>query len=217
MTDAFDSGFHSAPVIAILRGLQADEAEPALRALAAGGVTLAEVPLNRPGALDALEAGAKVDGIVAGAGTVMTAEAVRQAAEVGARYVVAPNFNPEVVSAAVELAIAAVPGIATPTEAFAALGAGAHALKLFPAEVIGPGGLAAIREVLPTDCRIIPVGGVAAANIASWRAAGASGIGVGSSLFKPGVTAKQLEARARQLIAAWIDGQPENEKTDGQR
>jgi 2-dehydro-3-deoxyphosphogalactonate aldolase len=206
MSGEFARAFGAMPLIAILRGLAPAQAQPAFAALAGTGVTLAEIPLNGPDPLEAIARAAAVEGIVVGAGTVLTAGQVHQAAAAGARYVVAPNFDPAVVGAAAQAGVAALPGVATPTEAFAALAAGAFALKLFPAETIGPAGLKAWRAVLTAPILLLPVGGVGADNLAAWRAAGASGAGIGSALYAPGRTPEELRARARALVSAWRAG-----------
>jgi 2-dehydro-3-deoxyphosphogalactonate aldolase len=116
---------------------------------------------------------------------------------------VAPNFDAAVVRRARELGMLAVPGVATPTEALAALAAGAHAIKWFPAEALGPSGLRSVKTILPPSARVWPVGGVSAANLAEWLRAGADGFGIGGRLYEPGIAIAELEARAGQLMAAW--------------
>ena len=203
MTGPVPDAFRSMPLIAILRGLDPDQAGPAARALSDGGIRLVEVPLNGPRPLQAIGGLARTPELVTGAGTVLSAEDVRHALDAGARFIVAPNFDPEVVGAAIDAGVPAIPGVATPTEAFAALAAGAWALKLFPAEIIGPAGLKALKAVLPAPTRLIPVGGVGTETVALWRQAGAAGAGLGSALFKPGIAAGALKARAEAAVAAW--------------
>lgn len=210
MSGRFDEAFAARPLIAILRGVRPDEAAAVFQALVAGGVRLAEVPLNSPEPFRSIAEGARVEGIVTGAGTVLSADDVRQSFDAGARYIVAPNFDPEVVAAAAEVGLPMLPGIMTPSEAFAALRAGAFALKLFPAEVIGFDGLKALKAVVPPGTRLIPVGGVGSETVAAWRDIGATGVGVGSALYSPGVTPGQVLTRARSIVSAWSDGnQPE--------
>jgi 2-dehydro-3-deoxyphosphogalactonate aldolase len=206
MSGRFEQAFAVRPLIAILRGVRPSEAPAVFQALAAGGIRLAEVPLNSPEPFQSLAEGARADGIVVGAGTVLTAADVRRSSEAGARYIVAPNFDPEVGAAAAEVGLPMVPGVMTPSEAFAALKAGAFALKLFPAEIIGFDGLKALRAVVPPGTRLIPVGGVGPETIAGWRDTGAAGVGVGSALYSPGVTPEQVLSRARSIVSAWSEG-----------
>jgi len=203
MSGPFDDALAARPLIAILRGLQPNEAQPMFRALADGGVRLAEVPLNSPEPFSSLAEAAKIGDLVVGAGTVLSAGDVRPSFEAGACYIVAPNFDPSVAAAAAEVGLPMVPGVMTPSEAFAALGAGAAALKLFPAEIIGYDGIKALKAVMPPATRLIPVGGVSAATVGAWRDAGAAGVGVGSALFSPGVTPQEVLIRARSMVTAW--------------
>ncbi len=193
------------PLIAILRGLEPDEAVAVGEAIVSAGFICLEVPLNSPRPLesirrlrDALDGRALV-----GAGTVLTVEAAKAVADAGGQLIISPNTNPEVIRAAKAMALLSVPGFFTPSEAFAALDAGADALKLFPAEVAGPAGLKAVRAVLPAETRVYAVGGVDPASVASWRSAGASGFGIGSAIFKPGRTADQVGASAAGFVQAW--------------
>jgi 2-dehydro-3-deoxyphosphogalactonate aldolase len=140
---------------------------------------------------------------VIGAGTVLTAAEVRAVAAAGSELVVAPNFNRDVVVETVRLGMTSLPGIMTPTEAFAALAAGAHGLKLFPAELASPAVVKALLAVLPKGTLLIPVGGIAAGNLAGWHAAGAAGFGLGSSLYKPGDDAATVRAKAAAIVSAF--------------
>lgn len=191
------------PLVAILRGLRADEALPVARVLAASGFKLIEVPLNSPSPLASIEAiaAAFADALV-GAGTVLEPRQVREVHAAGGRLVVAPNFDPAVVREAARLDMICLPGVLTATEAFAALAAGATGLKLFPAEMIPPAALRALRAVLPADALLLPVGGIGIGNIDAYRQAGADGLGIGSSLFRPGMAVAQVERNALDLIAA---------------
>jgi len=200
---AFDAAFAALPLVAILRGIHPGEAQAVGDALAQARWPLLEVPLNSPQPLDTIAAlAAAFPQSVVGAGTVLSAPDVRDVHAAGGRMVVAPNFNPDVVREAVRLGLACLPGVATPTEAFAALDAGATALKLFPAEMIAPGVLKALRAVLPPGARLLPVGGITPGGMAAWRAAGADGFGIGSALYKPGMTSAQVGAAARDFMAA---------------
>jgi 2-dehydro-3-deoxyphosphogalactonate aldolase len=193
------------PVVAILRGVKPDEVVAIGEALVAAGVRLIEVPLNSPDPLEGIGrlVAAVGDRALCGAGTVLTPDAVEAVADVGGRLIVTPNTNPAVIARAVTLGLEPMPGFATPTEAFAAVAAGARRLKLFPAAGFGVGYLKAIREVLPAGTRTWAVGGTGAANIGEWLAAGAEGIGVGGSLYKAGDTAETVGARAKALVEAW--------------
>jgi 2-dehydro-3-deoxyphosphogalactonate aldolase len=193
------------PLVAILRGLDPKDAAAVGRVLFDAGWRLLEVPLNRPGALDAIRILADMappDAIVGG-GTMLSVADVDAVARAGGRLFVAPNCNPAAIAHARAAGMLCAPGVATPTEAFAALDAGAHALKLFPAESIGPAGLKAMKSVLPAGTPLWPVGGVAPEQIAAWKAAGATGAGIGGQLFTPGVTPGDLAARAMAFAQAW--------------
>lgn len=207
MTDhiaAFDEALARCPLVAILRGVRPDEVEPIGDALVEAGFTIVEVPMNSPDPLESVARLARrfASRAVIGAGTVLSPEQVDRVAAAGGRIAIAPNANPQVIARAVELGLAALPGIATPTEAFAALDAGATALKLFPAEASSPAVLGAMRAVLPPGTRVLPVGGVTPEAMAPWRAAGAAGFGLGSALYKPGFTAAEVGARAQAFVAA---------------
>ncbi|MBB5746381.1 2-dehydro-3-deoxy-6-phosphogalactonate aldolase [Brevundimonas variabilis] len=193
------------PLIAILRGLEPEEAVAVGEAIVAAGFVCLEVPLNSPRPLesirqlrDALEGRALV-----GAGTVLTVEAARSVAEAGGQIIISPNTNAEVIREAKALGLLSIPGFFTPSEAFAALEAGADALKLFPAEVAGPAGLRAVRAVLPLQTRVYAVGGVDPESVAGWRSAGASGFGIGSAIFKPGKSAADVGISASAFVKAW--------------
>jgi 2-dehydro-3-deoxyphosphogalactonate aldolase len=193
------------PLVAILRGLDPNDAAAVGRVLFDAGWRLLEVPLNRPGALDAIRIlvdMAPPDAIVGG-GTMLSVADVDAVAQAGGRLFVAPNCNPHAIAHARAAGMLCAPGVATPTEAFAALDAGAHALKLFPAESIGPAGLKAMKSVLPAGTPLWPVGGVTPEQIPAWKAAGATGAGIGSQLFTPGVALDDLAARARGVALAW--------------
>lgn len=192
------------PVIAILRGLMPEDAPAIGDALLGAGVRILEVPLNSPRPFESIALLARRVGAEAlvGAGTVMSAGDVARVAEAGGRLIISPHLDVEVVAAAKAAGLTAIPGAFTASEIFAALRAGADAVKLFPAELIGPEGLRALRAVVPAAAALIPVGGVSAATMAAWRAAGASGFGVGSALYRPGRTAEEVAALARGMVRA---------------
>lgn len=201
---AFDAAFARCPLIAILRGLTPDEAEGVGAALVEAGFELIEVPLNSPDPLDSIARLARslAGRAVIGAGTVLSPAQVAEVEAAGGTMIISPNANPAVIAAAAGRGLVSLPGIATPSEAFAALDAGAAALKLFPAEGSSPAVLKAMRAVLPPGTRVLPVGGVSPDTMAPWRAAGAAGFGLGSALYRPGDTAEQVAANARAFVAA---------------
>jgi 2-dehydro-3-deoxyphosphogalactonate aldolase len=176
--------------------------------LIAGGIGVIEVPLNSPQPFDSIARLAREHGsrVRVGAGTVLTAADVGRAADAGATLVLAPNFDAAVVQATVRRGLFSMPGVATPSEGFAALAAGAHGLKLFPGEMLGPPVLKAWRAVFAPGTLFYAVGGVGEHNLAAYRAAGAAGVGVGSSLYGPGVAPAELTRRARLLVQRWRDG-----------
>lgn len=195
-------------VIAILRGVQPEEVLGVAEALVRGGVRVIEVPLNSPRPLDSIERLARQWGgqLLVGAGTVLSAADADRVADAGGRLVLAPNLDAEVVRRTKARGLLSVPGVATPSEGFAALAAGADALKLFPAEMLGPPVLKAWRAVFPPGTPMLPVGGVGLHNLAAFRAAGAAGAGIGSSLYAPGVALDELQRRAAELVHAWKQG-----------
>lgn len=193
------------PLIAILRGVQPDEVVAVGRALSEAGFRLLEVPLNSPQPFESIRrlTDALDDAHLIGAGTVMTPRHVEQLADAGGRLVVMPHADPEVIRAAKAVDMVCTPGVATPTEAFAALDAGADGLKLFPAGQIGPAGLKAWRAVLPADVAVLPVGGIHADNMTPWVAAGARGFGIGSALYQPGTPIEELARRGHAFAQGW--------------
>ncbi|WP_264574987.1 MULTISPECIES: 2-dehydro-3-deoxy-6-phosphogalactonate aldolase [unclassified Sphingobium] len=192
------------PLVAILRGLTPEEAPTVGSALIEAGLRCIEVPLNSPRPLESIAALARLPGgALIGAGTVLSADAVDQVAQAGGRVIVSPNMNPQVIRRTKALGLLSVPGIATPSEAFAAIDAGADALKLFPAEMHSPAVLKAMKAVLPADIPVLVVGGIGPDNMAAWRSAGAAGFGIGSSIYQPGLDAAQVRQRADAMVAAW--------------
>jgi 2-dehydro-3-deoxyphosphogalactonate aldolase len=204
LTDALKA----APLIAILRGVQPDEVLSIGDALYAAGFRIIEVPLNSPRPLESIQLLAEHFGAEAliGAGTVLNLAQMEAVALSGGRLIVMPHGDINIVQAARQRGLTVLPGFATPTEAFAAINAGAHGLKLFPAEAASPAVLKSLRAVLPPALPVLPVGGIGADNMAPWIAAGASGFGLGSSLYKPGFTAAEVSQRAHACIAAWRAG-----------
>ncbi|BBK31479.1 2-dehydro-3-deoxy-6-phosphogalactonate aldolase [Allostella humosa] len=200
----FEAAFQRCPLVAILRGIRPDEARPIGAALVEAGFTLIEVPLNSPEPLRSIAALAEAfsDRAVIGAGTVTSAREVADIAAASGTLVVSPHCDPAVIRAARLRGMTAIPGAFTPTEAFAALAAGADAVKLFPAEALPPAAVKAWGAVLPRGTRLLPVGGVTLANMADYRAAGAAGFGLGSALYKPGDSAEAVGAKARAFLAA---------------
>ena len=191
------------PLIAILRGIRPREVPAATDALTSAGFRIIEIPLNSPEPLESLRHLAGRTGLVAGAGTVLSAAEVEAVAAAGGRLMVAPNTDREVIATAKRLGMVALPGVATPTEAFAALAAGADGLKMFPAEILPPKAVKAWRAVLPASIALLPVGGITPESMADYLAAGADGFGLGSALYKPGMSAAELGQRAKAFATAY--------------
>lgn len=201
--EQLDAALAVCPLVAILRGLQPQEALAIGEALTGAGWGLIEVPLNSPEPLRSIEALARAHPqALVGAGTVLRPEQVAAVHEAGGRLIVSPNFHAPVVREAARLGMVCLPGVMTATEAFAALDAGATGLKLFPAEMASPAVVKALRAVLPPEALLLPVGGISTTNMAAYLAAGANGFGIGSALYKPGVTAAEAARSAHDFRAA---------------
>lgn len=192
-------------LIAILRGIEPKDAIDIAQVLIDSGITKIEVPLNSPDALTSIELMVKQfsDKATFGAGTVLNSEQVIAVANTGASMIVSPNYNHSVVSKTKELGMLSYPGVLTPSECFAAIDAGADGLKIFPASIIGPAGVAAMSVVLPKTTPIFAVGGASASNFGDWLKAGVQGFGIGSALYKPGYSADQVKVLAQEMVAAY--------------
>lgn len=193
------------PLIAILRGVTTDEAPAMAQALVAAGITQIEVPLNSPTPFATITAMKTAVGETAlvGAGTVLSTDDVGRVRDAGGEIVVSPNCDQRVIMATKAAGMASWPGVMTPTECFAALKAGADGLKIFPASLLGPEGIKAIRAVLPQGTLLYAVGGAGADNFGAWMAASADGFGIGSALFKPGFSVAEVATRAKDIVAAY--------------
>ena len=193
------------PLVAILRGVKPEEAEAIVGVLIEAGMTAIEIPLNSPDPFRSIEIAVKraADDILIGAGTVLTLDDVARLHDAGGQLMVAPNVDPEIIAGARARGMVTMPGVFTPTEALLAAKAGASSLKFFPASVLGAAGITAIRAVLPVDLMIAAVGGVSDRNFADYTRAGILAFGLGSSLYKPGMTAAEVAVRAKATIDAY--------------
>ena len=200
----FQAYMDKLPLVAILRGLKPEEALGVGQAIVNAGFHILEVPLNSPDPLRSIQilAEAFPEALV-GAGTVTTAQQVRDIKAAGGQLIISPHLDDNVVCEAVNLGLISLPGVATPSEAFRAMALGAHGLKLFPAEMISPAVVKSMRAVLPTSVRLIPVGGIGVHNMADYRQSGASGFGIGSALFAPGKSSQAVGESAVAFVQAW--------------
>ncbi len=201
---AFTTQFAACPLIAIIRGVTPGEVEAVGDALVEAGIRIIEVPLNSPDPLVSIERLAQRLGDVAliGAGTVLTVDQVTQVADAGGRIIVSPCVNPQVIAATATAGLVSAPGYFTPSEAFVALDAGAHVLKLFPAEAASPTLVKAQRAVLPRDIALVVVGGITPDAMSPYVAAGADGFGLGGALYRPGQSSAEVAVQARAFVAA---------------
>ena len=204
MRDLLISHLNNMPLIGILRGVTPDEAEDTVGALYAAGFRMVEVPLNSPQPLHSIEKinATYADQMLIGAGTVLTTQQVADVRSAGGQLIVSPNTNPDVIQASVEQNLVSVPGVATPSEAFSAIAAGAHGIKAFPAEMITPAGIKSWKSVLPKDFPVLAVGGIDTAYIPAYWQAGANGFGLGGSLYKAGKSVDAVSADAQQFVTA---------------
>ena len=204
MTELLRDCLRQLPLIAILRGMKPEEAPWVLETLVSAGFRILEVPLNSPRPLESLAylVGQAPSGVLIGAGTVLTEAEVAGVAATGAKLMIAPNCAAQVMAATKARGLIALPGVATPTEAFTALAAGADGLKMFPGELLPPAAVKAWRAVLPKETLLVPTGGVTPANVAAYRAAGADGFGIGSALYQPGMSRDELAQKAAAFVAA---------------
>ena len=200
----FEEALAEMPIVAILRGITPATVLTVADALVSSGIRIVEVPLNSPEPLESISRLSREfsDRMVCGAGTVLDPNSVDLVHGAGGTLVVTPNTNPGVISRCVAKGMTVIPGFVTPTEAFAALQAGARYLKLFPAGPLGPAYLKALNSVLPKATAVFPVGGVGAADLSAWLAAGASGFGIGAELFRPGADAAEVHRRGTMLVRA---------------
>jgi 2-dehydro-3-deoxyphosphogalactonate aldolase len=200
----FNAHMDRLPLVAILRGLKPEEALDMGHAIVNAGFYILEVPLNSPDPLRSIQILAEAfPNALVGAGTVTTAQQVRDIKAVGGQLIISPHLDDNVVCEAVNLGLISLPGVATPSEAFKAIALGAHGLKLFPAEMISPAVVKSMRAVLPSNIRLVPVGGIGTHNMADYRKSGASGFGIGSALYAPGKSAQAVGESAAAFVKAW--------------
>ena len=204
LLNKFQSHMDSLPLVAILRGLKPEEALAMGQAIVNSGFHILEVPLNSPEPLRSIQILAQAfPNALVGAGTVTSAQQVREIKAAGGQLIISPHLDDNVVCEAVNLGLISLPGVATPSEAFRAIALGANGLKLFPAEIISPAAVKAMRAVLPPNIKLIPVGGIGIHNMTDYRKSGASGFGLGSALFAPGKSAEAVGESAMAFAQAW--------------
>ena len=205
MTNRFEAAMTKLPLVAILRGVKPEEAVAILEILVEAGFAMIEIPLNSPDPFRSIAAmrRAAPDDVLVGAGTVLSVEDVTRLVDAGGDLMVSPHVDLEVLVAAKAARLTTLPGVATPSEAFAALKAGADGLKAFPAEALPAPVVKAWRAVIPMRVPILPVGGITPTNMGAYVAAGATGFGLGSALYRPGDSASAVGERARQFASAW--------------
>ena len=215
----FRSWLEPLPLIAILRGLCPQESVAIGTAIAGAGFRILEVPLNSPRPLESIRmlADALGDRCLIGAGTVLTVDAVADVADAGGKVIVMPHADTQVIAAAKNAGLFCVPGVSTPTEAFAALRAGADALKAFPAELVTPAVLRSWRAILPPEVPLLPVGGIDPEGMAVYRRAGATGFGIGSALYAPGRSVAEVADAAHAFALAWASSSTESGNRDTRR
>ena len=215
----FRSWLEPLPLIAILRGLRPEESVAIGTAIADAGFRILEVPLNSPRPLESIRmlADALGDRCLIGAGTVLTVDAVADVADAGGKVIVMPHADTQVIAAAKNAGLFCVPGVSTPTEAFAALRAGADALKAFPAELVTPAVLRSWRAILPPEVPLLPVGGIDPEGMAVYRRAGATGFGIGSALYAPGRSVAEVADAAHAFALAWASSSTESGNRDTRR
>lgn len=200
----FQAHMDSLPLVAILRGLKPEDALAVGQAIVNAGFHILEVPLNSPEPLRSIQIlSAAFPNSLVGAGTITTAQQVRDIKAAGGQLIISPHLDDNVVCEAVNLGMVSLPGVATPSEAFRALALGANGLKLFPAEMISPAVVKSMRAVLPKEVKLLPVGGIGIHNMADYRQSGASGFGIGSALFAPGKSAEAVGESAAAFVQAW--------------
>lgn len=206
-----DEAFTELPLVAILRGIRPDEAESVGDALYRAGFRVIEVPLNSPEPYESISRLVRHFGerAIVGAGTVLSIDDAAAVKSAGGRLIVMPHTNPLLISYCAAQDLYCVPGAVTPSEVFACFEAGANAVKLFPAEVVRPAVVKSLRSVVPQQMRLLPVGGITPASVKEFRAAGASGFGLGGALYAPGMSGAQVLERAREFVRAWRASEPE--------
>jgi len=201
----FDAALSQCPLVAVLRGIRPEEVEAVGEALIAAGFRILEVPLNSPEPYESITRLSAMAGeaVIVGAGTVLSVDEVERVHAAGGSVIVSPSMDPEVIAATRAAGMISLPGVFTPTEAFGAIRAGAHGLKFFPAEAATPAAVKAMKAVLPRGLPLLVVGGILPETMAVWAAAGADGFGLGSNLFKPGMSADECGAQAARYVATY--------------